>query len=95
MDHCGNVAAERKLRTPGSKRCPEASAWRRPRSHMACYGCPAASGIQLVRRGWWWRPRSRMACYGCPAASGIQLVRRGWWWRPRSRMACCSYPAAR
>ncbi|KAE9199600.1 hypothetical protein PF005_g15669 [Phytophthora fragariae] len=25
MDHYGNVAAERKLRTPGSRRCPEAS----------------------------------------------------------------------
>ncbi|KAE9034764.1 hypothetical protein PR001_g9599, partial [Phytophthora rubi] len=24
MDHYGNVAAKRKLRTPGSKRCPEA-----------------------------------------------------------------------
>ncbi|KAE9007323.1 hypothetical protein PR001_g16992, partial [Phytophthora rubi] len=44
MDHYGNDAAERKLRTPGSKRRP-AAWWRRPSSSMASCGWPAASGV--------------------------------------------------
>ncbi|KAE8966969.1 hypothetical protein PR001_g28239, partial [Phytophthora rubi] len=44
MDHYGNVAAERKLRTPGSKR--RRGWWRRPRSSMASCGWPAVSGVK-------------------------------------------------
>ncbi|KAE8969004.1 hypothetical protein PR001_g27626, partial [Phytophthora rubi] len=40
----GNVAAERKLRTPGSKRCR--GWWRRPSSSMASCGYRAASGVE-------------------------------------------------
>ncbi|KAE8972214.1 hypothetical protein PF005_g24674 [Phytophthora fragariae] len=49
MDHYGNVTAERKLRTPGSKR--RRGWWRRPSSSVVSCGWPAARFVLVAGVG--------------------------------------------
>ncbi|KAE9229293.1 hypothetical protein PF002_g13337 [Phytophthora fragariae] len=77
MDHYGNVASERFLRTPGSKQ--RRGWWRRPRSSMASCGSPAASGVEA---GGGVRARAWQAA--APQQQAVSGTRdRRLWRRPR------------
>ncbi|KAE9274486.1 hypothetical protein PR003_g29594 [Phytophthora rubi] len=90
MDHYGNVAAERKLRTPGSERRP-AAWWRHPSSSMASSGWPAASGVEAsggVRaRAWQAAAGMQQAASRLVAASELE--------HGKLRLASSKVPASR
>ncbi|KAE9032451.1 hypothetical protein PR002_g9172 [Phytophthora rubi] len=52
MDHYGNVAAKRKLRTPGSKRCPEARLVVVARGGVRARAWHATAARQQAGFGW-------------------------------------------
>ncbi|KAE9012505.1 hypothetical protein PR002_g14784 [Phytophthora rubi] len=81
MHHCGNVAAERKLRTPGCKRCPVASSVRQ----QAAPGSVAVSASRLVAASVLAHGMLRTSCSSGDEAGGVVQAADA-----KLRTSCCS-----